>query len=76
MKGIIRSEKLNKDGIVESLMDMESAAKYLSIKKSSLYQLCMRKQITIVKIGKLNKFRKTDLDAFIDKNTVEAENPL
>ncbi len=60
----------------EGLMDMESAAEYLSIKKSSLYQICMRKQIAIVKIGRLNKFRKSDLDDFINQNLKEAENPL
>ena len=69
-------EKLYKNNDSDGLMDMESAAKYLCIKKSSLYQLCMRKQIAIVKIGRLNKFRKSDLDAFIDKSTIEAENSL
>ncbi len=69
-------EKLYKNNDSDGLMDMESAAKYLCIKKSSLYQICMRKEITIVKIGRLNKFRKSDLDAFIDKNTIEAENLL
>jgi len=71
----MKIEKLynnNEDGLI----DMDEASKYLSIKKSSLYQICMRKQITIVKIGKLNKFRKTDLDAFIERNTVEAESLL
>ncbi len=69
-------EKLYKNNYFDGLMDMESAAKYLCIKKSSLYQLCMRKQLAIVKIGRLNKFRKTDLDSFIDKSIVEAESPL
>ncbi|MHC4269977.1 MAG: helix-turn-helix domain-containing protein [Planctomycetota bacterium] len=69
-------EKLYKNNDSDGLMDMESAAKYLCIKKSSLYQLCMRKQITIVKIGRLNKFRKSGLDDFIDKSTIEAENSL
>ena len=58
------------------LMDMESAAKYLSIKKSSLYQHCMRKKITVVKIGRLNRFRKSDLNDFISQNIVEAENSV
>ena len=56
------------------LMDMEAAAKYLSVKVSSLYQLCMRKQITVVKIGRLNRFRRSDLDDFISQNVEEAEN--
>ena len=74
MKEKIRSVKFYKDDNVDGLMDMESAAKYLSIKKSSLYQLSMRKKITKVKIGNLNKFRKYDLDAFIDKSIIEAVN--
>jgi excisionase family DNA binding protein len=57
----------------QGLMDMDDASKYLCIKKSSLYQICMRKQITVIKIGMLNRFRKLDLDAFINKNTREAE---
>ncbi len=69
-------EKLYKNNDSDGLMDMESAAKYLCIKKSSLYQLCMRKQIAVAKIGRLNKFRKSDLDAFIDKSIIEAENSL
>jgi excisionase family DNA binding protein len=76
MRGKMVIEKLYKNNDSDGLMDMESAAKYLCIKKSSLYQLCMRKQITIVKIGRLNKFRKSGLDDFIDKSTIEAENSL
>ncbi len=64
-------EKLGKNS--KGLLDMDSAAQYLGIKKSSLYQLCMRNQITRIKIGRLNKFRKSDLDNFINQNVVEAE---
>ncbi len=71
----MKIEKLHKNNS-EGLMNMESAAEYLSIKKSSLYQLCMRKQITVVKIGRLNKFRKPDLDNFINQNVIEAEKSL
>ncbi len=70
----MKIEKLNNANNDDGLMNMESAAKYLSIKKSSLYQLCMRKKITLVKIGKLNKFRKADLDDFIKQNVINAEN--
>ena len=67
-------EELNGNNNDEGLMDMDQAAEYLNIKKSSLYQRCMRKQITVVKIGRLNKFRKSDLDDFIEQNVVDAEN--
>ncbi len=69
----MKIEKLHKDNET-GLIDMESAAEYLSIKKSSLYQITMRKQITVVKIGRLNRFRKSDLDDYISQNVLEAEN--
>jgi excisionase family DNA binding protein len=70
----MKSKSMNKQNNDDGLMNMESAAKYLCIKKSSLYQLCMRRQITVVKIGRLNKFRRSDLGDFIKRNVVGAEN--
>ncbi|MBM4054179.1 MAG: helix-turn-helix domain-containing protein [Planctomycetes bacterium] len=54
------------------LMNMNEAAAYLQIKKSTLYQMTMRREIPCVKIGKLNRFRKIDLDNFINNNLKEA----
>ena len=51
------------------LMNMQQAASYLCLKISTLYQFCMRREIPVVKIGKLNRFRRQDLDDFINKNT-------
>lgn len=53
------------------LLNMDEAANMLGIKKSTLYGMCMRKQITFVKIGKLNRFRPEDLQAFINENLTE-----
>ena len=47
------------------LLDMTQAAKYLNIKTSTLYSLCMRKAIPYIKIGKLNRFRMQDLNRWI-----------
>ena len=52
----------------DNLLDMQQASEYLGIKKSTLYALVMRRQIQVVKIGKLNRFRKCDLDKFITNN--------
>lgn len=49
-----------------NLMDMDAAAAYLHIQKSTLYQFCMRRQIPCAKIGKLNRFRRSDLDAWVE----------
>ena len=53
------------------LMDMNEAASILGLKKSTLYALVMRKQITHVKLGKLTRFRPEDIQAYINKNLVE-----
>lgn len=55
----------------ERLLNMDEAAQYLGIRKSTLYGMCMRREIPFIKIGKLNKFTLHDIQAFIDKNKVE-----
>ncbi|MCK6467196.1 MAG: helix-turn-helix domain-containing protein [Candidatus Brocadia sinica] len=55
------------------LLGMDEASSLLGIQKSTLYSLCMRKQITFVKIGKLNRFRMSDIQEFINKRIVEVQ---
>ncbi|WKZ17751.1 MAG: helix-turn-helix domain-containing protein [Candidatus Jettenia sp. CY-1] len=50
------------------LMDMNQAAAYLNIKVSTLYGMTMKRKIPYIKVGKLNRFRRLDLDIWIDKN--------
>ena len=57
----------NSDG----LLHIEQASAFLGIQKSALYGACMRKSITYVKIGRLNKFRRSDLDKFIEAGIQE-----
>jgi len=54
-----------------NLLDMLQTSEYLNIKTSTLYAMCMRREIPVVKIGRLNRFRKSDLDAFISNNMQE-----
>ena len=58
------------------LLDMDQASKYLNIRKSSLYSYCMRHEIPFVKIGKLNRFRRCDLDRWIADHMQEATNEI
>ncbi len=58
----------------EKLLNMDEASSLLGLKKSTLYQMVMRRKITVCKIGKLNKFRLSDLEAFINQNRCEAVN--
>ncbi|MBM4056613.1 MAG: helix-turn-helix domain-containing protein [Planctomycetes bacterium] len=59
--------------IEKLLYDMDEASSLLGLKKSTLYQMVMRKEINVVKAGKLNKFRRIDLDNFICRNLQEAK---
>ena len=56
--------------IVESsgLLTPQQAADYLGIKLSTVYSMCMRRQILFCKIGKLNRFRRSDLDKWIESH--------
>lgn len=53
------------------LIDMNEASGLLGIKKSTLYDMTMRKQISFVKIGKLNRFRMSDIQDFINRRIIE-----
>lgn len=61
--------------IVENnrLLNMDETSNLLGIKKSTLYQMVMRKQITHIKLGKLTKFRQQDLQAHIKNNLIEGQ---
>lgn len=54
------------------LLNMDEASTLLGIKKSTLYSLCMKRQISCVKIGKLNRFRMQDLNRWIESHIQEA----
>ena len=53
------------------LLNMDEASHLLGIKKSTLYDWVMRKQIGHVKVGKLTKFTPNDIQTYINKNKVE-----
>ncbi len=48
------------------LLTPEQAAQYLQVKLSTIYNWSMRKILPTCKIGRLNRYRKADLDNFID----------
>ncbi len=63
--------------IVENngLLTPEQAAQYLQVKLSTIYNWSMRRILPVCKLGKLNRYRKTDLDNFISKNMTEVQRP-
>jgi excisionase family DNA binding protein len=61
-------EKVLKPNESVGLMDVKQAASYLNIKISTLYSFCMKRQIPFVKLGKLNRFRMSDLNKWVDEH--------
>ena len=61
--------------VVESsgLLTPEQAAQYLQVKLSTIYNWSMRRILPVCKCGKLNRYRKSDLDNFISKNMTEVQ---
>lgn len=62
---------INKDSVL-SFID---ACKYLGISRMTMYRLIKSRQIAYSKIGTgrgTYRFRKADLDAYLERNRVEA----
>jgi len=57
----------------DGLLNMEQASNFLNVKMSTLYAMTMRKQIRVVKIGKLNRFRRIDLERFVNERITIGE---
>jgi excisionase family DNA binding protein len=56
-----------------NLLTPQQAAQYLQVKVSTIYNWSMRKVLPVCKLGKLNRYRKTDLDSFISNNMIEVQ---
>lgn len=57
----------------KSLLSIEEASNFLSIKVSRLRTAVFRKEIPFVKIGRLVRFKQDDLLNWIEDNTVKAK---
>lgn len=57
------------------LIDMDEAAAYLGLQKSTLYEWISKKQIEHIKVGRLVKFHAKHLDRYIAQHTVKARAP-
>jgi excisionase family DNA binding protein len=55
---------------MNNLLTMDEAAKYLGISKLTLYGWVSSRKLGYVKIGRLVKFKQTQLDAWIDQHTI------
>ncbi len=62
-------------GEPESLLTVDEAAVYLHVSRSKIYLLTCRRQIPHIKLGRHVRFRRTDLDAWIEAGKVEVAAP-
>lgn len=61
-------EGLEKDRFVPDVMDVEKAARYLGIRKKTLYNWASNGKIKTRHAGRLLRFKKDDLDKFLEEN--------
>lgn len=80
LEGIISTGIVSEKGIVsdqikkeKELMGTKEASEFLGIKKQTLYEWVVQRKIPFIKVGRLTKFRKVDLEAWLDKRTKEEE---
>lgn len=52
------------------IMNVDDLAKYLSVSKETVYGWTSRKKIPFIKMGRLIRFLKPDIDAWMQKNKV------
>lgn len=61
-RGFAASSASEASGRVDTLLDVSQVAEYLRISRSSLYKLIERQQIPTIRIGRLLRVRKNQLD--------------
>ncbi len=53
----------------EKLMDTEEVAEYLGIHPKTVMNLVERKQLKASKVGRVWRFRKSDVDAYLERRS-------
>ena len=57
-------------------LKVDQAALFLCVSKSKLMKMCMRREVTYHKAGRLNVFSRKDLEEYLEKNTVLSASDL
>jgi len=78
LKGIVSTGIVSEKGIVsdqlknqKELIGTKEASEFLGIKKQTLYEWVVQRKLPFIKVGRLTKFRKVDLESWLDKRTKE-----
>ncbi len=68
----MRSETGEFEAVNKEILNTEEAAKFLGIKKWTLYRYTCRKEIPYFKLGgKLNRYLKSELIEWLKRNRIE-----
>jgi excisionase family DNA binding protein len=59
------------ENLLKEILNIDELSEYLRIKKSSLYSKVERKEIPYYKLGHLVRFKKSDIDLWMEKSRVE-----
>lgn len=57
------------------LMDVQEVASYLNLKPSKIRQMIFCRQIPYLKIGRLVRFRRQEIDSWLDMSCNEIDSP-
>jgi excisionase family DNA binding protein len=72
LKPLLERETAN----TEPLFTVKALAKYLQVSDQWVYERVHRKEIPYLKIGKFPRFKKSDIDKWIDTLKIPAAYPL
>ena len=60
----------------DPLMTLEECSKYLGVKEQWLYKRVSFKEIPYIKAGRFLKFKKSEIDRWLEDNSIPQVNPL
>lgn len=63
----------NQNENIKNFLTINEASIYLNLKVSNLRSLVLKKQIPIIKIGRLIRFEKSQIDSWLRKCRVSVE---
>jgi len=54
--------------VEDTLLNVKQVAQYLQLKESTIYSWAQDRKIPAIKIGRTWRFRRTDLDAWLERH--------
>jgi len=70
---LVAAQPVKKD---DSLLGVKELAQYLGVSTQWIYERVQLKEIPYIKVGKLLRFRKPDIDTWLEDLKVPPMNPL